>query len=281
MSFKLNNSQQLTLHDSFINLSPRSQKMLKNSWCQEFADIVFPAIREERFAVLFSDNQFSRPNTPINFIIGALILKEQNNLSDEELVEAICFDTRYQYALHTTHREEQPVSDRTFSRFRGRTLAYEQETGIDLMQEEMDHINEVYAKHMNLKSNIKRMDSLMVASRCKRMSRLEIVYATCANAVKLIHRLGEDALLPASFRHYLDADDYNNTIYYCKGEDVESRLETALQEACTIKAAMAEDRWHEHTEYQLLIRVIREQADQDEDGSVVPKDKERIATDSL
>lgn len=281
MSFKPNNSQQLTLDDSYINLSPRSQKMLMNSWCQEFADIVFPAIREERFAVLYSDNKFSRPNTPINFIIGALMLKEQNNLSDEELIETICFDIRYQYALHTTHLKEQPVSDRTFSRFRERVLAYEQETGLDLMTEEMDHINEVYAKHMNLKGNIKRMDSLMVASRCKRMSRLEIVYATCANAVKLIHRLGEDSLLPASFGHYLDADDYNKTIYYCKGDEVAPRLEQTLQEANTIKEAMAEDRWHEHTEYQLLIRVIREQADRNGDGSVTPKDKKTITPDSL
>ena len=52
MFFKRNESQQLTLHDSFINLSLRSQKMLQNSWCQEFSDIVFPAINEERFSVL-------------------------------------------------------------------------------------------------------------------------------------------------------------------------------------------------------------------------------------
>ena len=115
MSFKLNNSQQLTLHDSFINLPARSQKMLMKSWCRDFAEIVFPAINEERFAVLYSDRKFSRPNTPVNFIVGALILKAEHNLNDDELIESICFDVRYQYALHTTHLEEQPVSDRTFA----------------------------------------------------------------------------------------------------------------------------------------------------------------------
>ena len=90
MSFKTNEYQQITLNDSFINLSPRTQKIIMNSWCKDFADIVFPAINEERFAVLYSNNNASRPNTPINFIIGSLMLKENNGLTDDELVESIC-----------------------------------------------------------------------------------------------------------------------------------------------------------------------------------------------
>ena len=136
---------------TFYEPVPRSQKMLRNSWNQEFADIVFPAINEDRFSVLYSDQKFSRPNTPVNFIVGALMLKEENGLSDEELVASICFDVRYQYALHTTQLEEQPVSDRTFSRFRERIAQFEQETGRNLLQEEMEQLNEVYAEYMQLK----------------------------------------------------------------------------------------------------------------------------------
>ena len=40
---------------------------------------------------------------------------------------------------------------------------------------------------MQLKENVKRMDSLMAASRCKRMSRLEILYTVNANAVCLLN----------------------------------------------------------------------------------------------
>ena len=60
MSFKTNEYQQITLNDSFINLSPRTQKIIMNSWCKDFADIVFPAINEERFAVLYSNNNACR-----------------------------------------------------------------------------------------------------------------------------------------------------------------------------------------------------------------------------
>ena len=281
MSFKTNQNQQITLNDSFINQTPRTQKIIMNSWCRDFADIVFPAINEERFSVLYSDNKFSRPNIPVNFIVGALMLKENNNLNDDELLESICCDIRYQYALHTTHLPEQPVSDRTFSRFRERLYNYELETGQNLLKEEMMHLSEVYSDYMNLNSNVKRMDSLMIASRCKRMSRLEIIYSTTANAVRLIHRLGNEELISKELLHYLDPDDYNNVIYYCKGEDVSPRLEKALLEAAQVRDIMDDDTWHEFQEYQLLIRVLAEQSRSDESGCPVAKDKKEITSSSL
>ena len=110
---------------------------------------------------------------------------------------------RYQYALHTTNLEEQPVSDRTFSRFRERLYTYEQETGRDLLAEEMASLADVFADFMKLTRNLKRMDSMMVATHSKRMSRLEIIYQVNSNAVRLIHRLGEEELLPQELHHYL------------------------------------------------------------------------------
>ena len=45
----------------------------------------------------------------------------------------MAFDIRYQYALHTTSFEEQPISDRTLSRFRARVLSYETANDFDLI----------------------------------------------------------------------------------------------------------------------------------------------------
>ena len=41
-------------------------------------------------------------------------------------------DPRYQMALHTTSYEEQPLSDKSLSRFRMRCYNYEQTHGVDL-----------------------------------------------------------------------------------------------------------------------------------------------------
>lgn len=75
MSFVKNDNQQLTVLDSTFNLTEREKRMLEKSWAKIFADKVFPAIDENIFSVLYS-KKASRPNTPVNVIVGALILKE-------------------------------------------------------------------------------------------------------------------------------------------------------------------------------------------------------------
>ena len=282
MAFKTNDYQQITFSDSYINLSPRTRKIVEKSWAKDFADIVFPAINEERFSVLYSDHKFSRPNTPVNIVVGGLILKESLGLTDDELIDSICCDVRFQYALHTTHLEEQPVSDRTFSRFREKVYNYSIEHGgINLFEEEMKHLTDVYAKYMNLNSNIRRMDSLMIASRCKRMSRLEIIYTVSANAVKLLHRLGQDSLIKPEMLHYLNEDDCNQIIYHCKGEDITGRLKTVISDAMYLSEFMNVDAYQDFQEYKLLTRVLHEQTDTDDDGNIIPKKNRDIATDSL
>ena len=106
MSFRANDCQQISLLDSLSGLTTREQKALENSWAKVFAEEIFPKIDEERISVLYS-NKASRPNTPVNVIIGALIIKELFDLSDDEMVENLMLDPRYQYALHTTSFTEQ------------------------------------------------------------------------------------------------------------------------------------------------------------------------------
>lgn len=281
MSFKLNQSQQLTLEDSFLNLSPRTQKIVMNSWAKDFADIVFPAINEERFSVLYSDRKLSRANTPVNVIIGALILKENLGLTEDELFESICCDIRFQYALHTTHLKDQPISDRTFSRFRERLYNYERATQIDLLKEEMQSLNDTYARFMKLNSSIKRMDSLMVASNCKHMSRLEIIYTTVHNAIRYLQMQDAADRIPEELKHYIDPDDLNKVIYYCKSDDVDSRLDKVIREATIVRDILDTESWRDSSEFQLLLRVLDEQTQIDEKGNIRPKDKADISSSSL
>ncbi len=116
MSFKTNDCQQLSFDDSFMTLTEHERKALEKSWAKVFADEIFPAIDEERFAVLYRDKA-SRPNAPVNVIIGALVIKELFDYSDDEIVENLMLDLHLQYALHTTDFAEQPLSDKILSRF--------------------------------------------------------------------------------------------------------------------------------------------------------------------
>ena len=154
--------------------------MLENSWAKYFAENIFPFIDEEPFRVLYSDRP-SRSNTPVNVIIGALILKEIFQMTDDEIVETLPFDIRFQYALHTTSFEEQPLNDRSLGRFRARCNTYEESTGIDIIHQCIVSLSTKIAELMNLNSSMRRMDSLMIAANIKKMSRLELIYTCVAN----------------------------------------------------------------------------------------------------
>lgn len=94
MAFKANSYQQLSFQDNFSGLTFREQKAREKSWAKIFADELFPAINEEPFRVLYS-SEASRPNTPVDICISALIIKEIFGISDDEVVENLMLDPRY------------------------------------------------------------------------------------------------------------------------------------------------------------------------------------------
>ena len=99
---KANPSQQLSIFDRSLRLTERERKCLEKSWAKVFSDEIFPAIDEDRFRVLYSENA-SRPNTPVNIIVGALILKEIFDLSDDEMVEK--FNAGHPLSIRTARRQ--------------------------------------------------------------------------------------------------------------------------------------------------------------------------------
>jgi hypothetical protein len=276
MSFVKNDCSQITFNDSMLSLTERERKFLEKSWAKPFADNIFPAIKEEDFAVLYSDIA-SRPNTPVNIIISSLILKELLGLTDDEVMESLMFDIRFQYALHTTSFKEQPLSDRTLSRFRERCLTYEAMTGIDLIKNCITSLSAQIADIMGINIGLKRMDSMMVASNIKKLSRLELLYTCLANFVKLLHKNDDD--IPTGMEHYCEPDDNNKVIYHTRSMDISEKMEKVLNDASLLVKKF--DRlYDESSEYQLLVRVIGEQTIEDENGSLVLKDKNDETMDS-
>jgi hypothetical protein len=280
MAFAPNERQQIRLEDSTFNLTQRGQRFLKRSWAEYFGQHIFPLINEERFAVLYSSNPASRPNTPVNIIIGLLMLKELFNLTDDNLLETLIFDVRFQYALHTTSYQEQPISDRTLSRFRERLAQYEQETNLDLLKEEMESLATAFMGLLQIDPLMKRMDSLMVASSCKKMSRLELFYRCVSNMVRAIEATGETGLLNARLRKYLEAEHENDTIYRTTSDQTDTKLETVLTDALRLLDLLDASGYAGLAEYEQLKRVVREQTEETEAGRKL-RANSKVSTNSL
>lgn len=265
MSFVFNpaGERQLSLFDSYNSLTEREKKFLDKSWAKYFAEHIFPKIDEQPYAVLYSDKD-SRPNTPVNVQVGALIIKEINGLADDEILMALMFDIRFQYALHTTSYIEQPLSDRTLGRFRARCNAYEEETGVDLLHNTITSLSQEMAAIMEIDPSLKRMDSMMVASNIKKMGRLELLYTCASNLAKEL--AAADRKLPEHLEHYTQADDRNRIIYHNHSDETSDKIAIILKDASELKELCGGD-YAESGNYQLLLRVLKEQAVRDGDGS--------------
>ena len=276
MSFRENSCQQLSFADSYAGLTTREQKALDNSWAKVFAEDIFPYIDEKPYAVLYS-SKASRPNSPINVRIGAMIIKEMFGCSDDEVVENLMLDIRYQYALHTTSFDEQPLSDKSLSRLRCLCYDYEATTGIDLIHNTMTELADGICKLMNISPNVRRMDSLMIEANIKKLSRLELLY-TCVAKLCIYLKDKTDVELPSELLHYTEDNDFNKVIYHNRSEESNDKMLTILKDADTLLTICGSDH-QDVTEYQLFIRCISEQTVMDsgsrrlktkEDGDMEP-----------
>ena len=271
MSFRKNDNQQIALEDIINNLTKRERNVLNKSWAKDFAERIFPIIDEKKFSVMYSDKA-SRPNTPVNVIIGALVLKEIFELTDDEIVETLMFDIRFRYALHTTSCEEQPLSDKTLSRFRVRCYTFEATTGKDLIHETINELSGEMAAIMKINRKLKRMDSFMVASNIKKLSRLELIYTCVSNLAVRLHKQGRDDLLDG-LENYYDPGDYNRVIYHNRSTDTDTRIDQVIADAVKLRER-CNGGFDGMSEFQLLLRVLNEQTIENPDGSVRLRTKE-------
>lgn len=273
------NINQMTFTDPVLTMPKYLKTILEKSWATPFREYIFPNINEENFSDIYSKKTASRPNSPVNVIIGLLILKELFHLSDEELIGSLNFDMRYQYALWTTAYEKQPVSINTLTNFRRRVNGYEKESGIDLIQLEVEKLAEKIAKYLELDGKKVRMDSFMVSSSCKRLSRIELVYSVNAKVIKMLKELAPNAI-PASCQAYLESGHKNETIYATRDNETESKLELLLSHAQQLfdTCTTSDQKVLNSEAYQLLTRLLEDQIDAD---TLKPRPGKNISASSL
>ena len=95
---KNNQHQQPNFFNSDLLMPDKMRQQLHASWAGVFRAEVFMRIPEERFAILYSKTD-SRPNAPINVLVGGDMLKDGFGWSDEELERRLQFDLQTRYAL--------------------------------------------------------------------------------------------------------------------------------------------------------------------------------------
>ena len=155
-------------------LSPEKLDLLKKSKGYKFYELIFRHIKEEDFRCLYSSN-WSCPNSPVNCLLSALIICEQHNWSHAELESQLAFNIEIRVALGLDDLESSPFSMRTFYNFKNRLSSYEQDTGINLVEQVFTDLTKQQLSALNLNTSIQRGDSVLLESSIRNYSRIALL----------------------------------------------------------------------------------------------------------
>jgi hypothetical protein len=165
---------QWPLFSSIDSLPQKQQQRLEQSWAGAFYHQFFCRIDEQPFAILSSE-QDSRPNTPVNVLVGFETLKAGFGWSDEEAYDHFCFDVQVRYALGYRDLSEGHFDLRTVYTFRQRVTQHMQETGENLIERVFEQVTDEQIAAFHLQTSKLRMDSTLIASNIRQATRLQVL----------------------------------------------------------------------------------------------------------
>jgi hypothetical protein len=222
----------------------------------------------------------SRPNKPVNILISLLILKELNDLTDDELIESLYFDYRFQYALGINDIERDRLCINTLGNFRRRLVEHETEHQVDLFHEEIESLSEHFAEYMQLNKSMARMDSFMLSSSCKKLTRIELVYVVIRNVVRTLDKLNIE--VPQDFSPFLKTEHQNKTLYHTRSDKTEPKLNSLFTQAHTLYQYVSQlDVCLQTEAFQHLERLLTEQCVETENGVLVPVEGKNLKSTIL
>jgi hypothetical protein len=263
---------------SAISDLPKNQRQrLEQSWAGTFYREFFCRINEDSFAVLYSD-QPSRPNVPVNVLMGLEAIKAGFGWSDEELYEAYLYNLQVRFALGYDRLGEGEFEIRSLYNFRRRLSEYNLKHGVNLLEQAFENITDAQIVALKVRTGVQRMDSTQIASNILDASRLHLL----VEGIQRLHRLlteKEQAQWRETFAPYLHgtAGQY---AYHVKGKEArQEHLQRAGQTLFTLLAGL-KAKAESQDVYQVVRRLFDENFQVSEE-TVRPKENRELPAGSL
>lgn len=213
---------QIPLTSNVDDLPEKLRKRLENSWAGAFYKDFFCRIDEATFAVLYKDCP-SRPNVPINVLVGLEFLKSGNGWTDEELYDSFCYDIQVRYALGYRQLGEGDFELRTLYYFRERLSRHAQESGENLLDKAFEQVTDAQIAAYQVKTGKQRMDSFQIASNIREMGRVQLLVEVLQRVQRMLSE-GDQQRYAEEFAPYMKGHA-GHYVYRMKGEEVAPHLQ--------------------------------------------------------
>lgn len=258
-------------------LPDKQRKRLEASWAGTFYKEFFSRIDEEAFAVLYSDKA-SRPNVPVNVLIGLEALKAGFGLSDEELYARYCYDLQVRYALGYDRLGDGDFEIRTLYYFRERLSRYNAEHGINLLEKAFEDVTDQQITALKVRTGMQRMDSTQIASNIVSASRLQLLVESLIRLERILSDADKEKLAD-QFAPFTK-DSAGHYTYRIKGKQAIIEHMQCIGEAIYKIVQGLGSTYEEETAYQVMVRLFEENFAVEEQ-SLRLKENDELSSSSL
>jgi len=272
------------MFDPFGHLGKKRKKLLEGSWAGIFRDHVRPILPVHLLAHHF-DEDTGRPSNELVAMMGAMILQQMHDLTDDETGSQFAFNIQWHYALDITSHSDNDsyVCPKSIWNIRHIMSSH------DLYQPMFEAVADSLANVFKVDSSLQRLDSVHIFSNMRHLGRIGIFVKTIQKFLTNLKRHHQD-LFDTLGKEFTDR-------YMLKEEEAVFSM-VKPSESSRILQALGNglffliERFSSHqdvatmTSYQLMMRLLREQCLVEEDPdsqtkTVMIKSNKEVASDSL
>lgn len=149
-------------------LTAKQVRKLEQSWAGTFRKYFLPNLPVDLISSEYSED-FGRPTNELYTVIGACILQQIFDLTDEEAQDMISFNKQWHYALDNHNLEDHQISLRSLWTMRQLLIKK------DAVQVLFGNINQDIISAFNVDTSHQRLDSTIIKSNMARIGRVRIL----------------------------------------------------------------------------------------------------------
>jgi hypothetical protein len=271
------------LIDPWNYLGPKRRKLLDDSWAGLFREHILSELPVHKIASCYTDG-FGRPTKEIFAALGALILQQMHDLTDEETVSQFSFNLQWHYALDIPGESDESKYLCAKTLWTLRHIVAQK--GLD--RELFNATTETLASVFGVDTSKQRIDSVHIRSNMRRLGRICIFSQSIHNFLvnlKRQRRVIFETIEKELLERYL-TEKALGCFSLVKPSESAKTLETVSRDLFSLVERFRENKQVKSlSTFGVLLRVLKDQCDlsaaDTEPAEMTLKEPKKILSSSL
>jgi hypothetical protein len=251
------NHKQGDLFDPWAHLGPKRRKLLDESWAGLFREHILEELPVDELMPFFKED-FGRPTKELYTVMGAVLLQQALDLTDEETIAEVAFDEQWHYALNITSESDEATYICPKTLYNVHRLFMDHNIDSAVFNKVTDKLAEVFG----VDTKKQRLDSQHIKSNMARLGRIGIMVRTISKFLTNLKRQHRELFdeLPEDLAGKYMTQKALSCFSMVKPSDSARTLSKVAQDLFELAARFSgNDAVLSMTSFQLLLRVLHEQ----------------------